>query len=86
MTATINGTDSRDNGGTANGGVNESPTQTFTVTVTPVNDAPVAVNDTATMTEDSAGTSGTVLGQRHRRRHWHDADGDAAARAPPTAP
>jgi large repetitive protein len=29
-----------DNGGTANGGVNTSPTQTFTITVTPVNDAP----------------------------------------------
>ena len=32
-----------DNGGTANGGVNQSATQQFTITVTPVNDAPVAV-------------------------------------------
>ncbi len=31
-----------DDGGTANGGVNESATQTFTITVTPVNDAPTA--------------------------------------------
>jgi hypothetical protein len=31
-----------DNGGTANGGVNQSATQQFTITVTPVNDAPVA--------------------------------------------
>lgn len=29
-----------DNGGTANGGVNQSAIQTFTITVTPVNDAP----------------------------------------------
>lgn len=29
-----------DNGGTANGGVDTSPAQTFTITVTPVNDAP----------------------------------------------
>ncbi|MES2933470.1 MAG: Ig-like domain repeat protein [Pseudomonadota bacterium] len=31
-----------DNGGTANGGVDTSAVQTFTITVTPVNDAPVA--------------------------------------------
>ena len=31
-----------DNGGTANGGVNASATQTFVITVTAVNDAPVA--------------------------------------------
>ncbi|HEU0130064.1 MAG TPA: Ig-like domain-containing protein [Mycobacteriales bacterium] len=31
-----------DNGGTANGGVDTSPTQTFLITVAPVNDAPVA--------------------------------------------
>jgi VCBS repeat-containing protein len=31
-----------DNGGTANGGVDTSATQTFTITITPVNDAPVA--------------------------------------------
>jgi VCBS repeat-containing protein len=31
-----------DNGGTANGGVDTSPTQQFTITVIPVNDAPVA--------------------------------------------
>jgi hypothetical protein len=30
----------RDNGGTANGGVDSSPTQTFTIAVTSVNDAP----------------------------------------------
>src|SRR5207249_6196158 len=31
----------QDNGGTANGGVNTSAAQTFTITVTAVNDAPV---------------------------------------------
>ncbi len=34
----------RDNGGTASGGVDVSPTQTFTISVTPVNDPPVAQN------------------------------------------
>jgi hypothetical protein len=34
-----------DNGGTTNGGVDTSAPQTFTITVTPVNDAPVAVDD-----------------------------------------
>ena len=33
-----------DNGGTANGGADTSATQTFTITVKPVNDAPVAQN------------------------------------------
>jgi hypothetical protein len=31
-----------DNGGTANGGIDTSATQNFTITITPVNDAPVA--------------------------------------------
>ncbi|MEP7157786.1 MAG: right-handed parallel beta-helix repeat-containing protein [Chloroflexota bacterium] len=35
----------RDSGGTANGGVDANAGQTFTITVTPVNDAPEAVND-----------------------------------------
>jgi hypothetical protein len=34
-----------DTGGTENGGVDQSPTQTFTITITPVNDAPTAAND-----------------------------------------
>src|SRR5207244_1820063 len=42
-----------DNGGTANGGVDTSAAQTFTITVTPVNDAPVAVNDAYTVNEDT---------------------------------
>ena len=44
----------QDNGGTANGGVNTSATQTFTITVTPVNDAPsFVVGADQTVTEDA---------------------------------
>src|SRR5262249_7849273 len=46
----------RDNGGTANGGQNASPPQAFTITVTAVNDAPVANDDSATTNEDTAVT------------------------------
>ncbi len=35
----------QDNGGTANGGIDTSPPQTFFITVTPVNDPPVAIGD-----------------------------------------
>ncbi len=44
-----------DNGGTANGGVNTSGPQTFTITVTPANDAPTldAIGD-RTVAEDAA--------------------------------
>ena len=44
----------RDNGGTANGGTNGSGAQSFTITVTPVNDAPVAWNQSVTNAEDTA--------------------------------
>lgn len=44
----------QDNGGTANGGVDQSPVQTFTITVSPVNDAPSFTNGTnQTVNEDS---------------------------------
>ncbi|MBT1706116.1 tandem-95 repeat protein, partial [Chryseosolibacter indicus] len=46
----------KDDGGTANGGDDTYATQTFTITVTPVNDAPVAVNDSKTTNEDVATT------------------------------
>lgn len=36
----------QDNGGTANGGVDTSASRTFTITITEVNDPPVAANDT----------------------------------------
>src|SRR5207237_814220 len=42
-----------DDGGTTNGGADTSSAQTFTITVTPVNDAPVAVNDAYTVNEDA---------------------------------
>ncbi|UXI69305.1 beta strand repeat-containing protein [Tahibacter amnicola] len=45
----------RDNGGTANGGVDTSPAQTFVITVTAVNDAPSFVKGAdQTVPEDSA--------------------------------
>jgi hypothetical protein len=51
----------RDNGGTSSGGVNASAAQTFTITVTPVNDVPLyAMGASRTVLED-AGPQ-TVLG------------------------
>jgi hypothetical protein len=45
----------RDNGGTANGGVDFDPAvRTMTVDVTPVNDAPSGANNTVTTLEDTA--------------------------------
>src|SRR5205814_2170297 len=41
-----------DDGGVANGGVDTSAAQTFTITVSPVNDPPVANPDTAFAFED----------------------------------
>ena len=47
-------------------------TGTVSVTVTPVNDAPVAVDDTATVAEDSTADPGHQrVGQRHRPRRHH---------------
>ena len=42
----------KDDGGTANGGSDTSAAQTFTITVTPLNDPPVANADSATVAED----------------------------------
>ncbi|MGC3979509.1 MAG: Ig-like domain-containing protein [Paludibacteraceae bacterium] len=50
----------KDDGGTANGGINESATQTFTITINPVNDAPAAINDINTTFINSP-VSGNVL-------------------------
>lgn len=44
----------RDNGGTANGGVDTSAPQSFLITVSPVNDVPVANDGTATTGEGTA--------------------------------
>jgi hypothetical protein len=46
----------KDDGGTSNGGVDASATQTFTITVTAVNDSPTALDDTLTVAEDSSTT------------------------------
>jgi len=43
----------KDNGGTANGGVDESATQSFTITVRSVNDAPSGADKTITILEDN---------------------------------
>ena len=43
----------RDTGGTANGGIDTSASQTFTITVTPVNDPPIAGNDFSETPEDT---------------------------------
>ncbi|HXX61872.1 MAG TPA: cell wall-binding repeat-containing protein, partial [Candidatus Sulfotelmatobacter sp.] len=51
----------QDNGGTANGGVDLSAPQTFTITVTPVNDAPTANGDLASVGENSIGNLIDVL-------------------------
>ena len=50
-----------DDGGTASGGNDTSPTQQFTITVTSVNDAPTAVDDTRTVSEDSGSNAIDVL-------------------------
>jgi hypothetical protein len=50
-----------DDGGTANGGVDTSAPQTFTITVVAVDDPPVAVDDAATITEDDPATTIDVL-------------------------
>jgi VCBS repeat-containing protein len=46
----------RDDGGTADGGVDTSAPQSFTITVTPINDAPQGTDTTVTTLEDSAYT------------------------------
>ena len=50
-----------DDGGTANGGVDSSPSRSFTITVVPVNDAPVAGPDAPSVNEDAAGVTFNVL-------------------------
>jgi VCBS repeat-containing protein len=50
-----------DSGGTANGGVDTSASQNFTITVTAVNDAPVAAADSNTLSEDAASVAGSAL-------------------------
>src|SRR5207244_2683422 len=43
-----------DNGGTANGGVDTSAARQFTISVSAVNDAPVALDDANSTSEDTA--------------------------------
>ena len=51
-----------DDGGTANGGVDSSATQTFTITVTAVNDAPTADAQSVSVLEDSVDNLVTLTG------------------------
>ena len=44
----------RDNGGTANGGVNDSAVRSFTISITPVNDAPMPSSQSVTNGEDTS--------------------------------
>src|SRR5574341_569351 len=53
----------QDDGGTASGGVDTSVPQSFTLTVTPVNDAPVATADAYTVDEDSILTVAAQIGR-----------------------
>ena len=50
-----------DDGGTANGGDDTSAPRAFTITITPGNDPPVAVDDVVATPEDSAGITFDVL-------------------------
>jgi large repetitive protein len=50
-----------DDGGTANGGSDTSAPQTFTITITNVNDPPVALSDTASVAEDASDVTFSVL-------------------------
>src|SRR5262249_19992284 len=54
----------RDGGGTDRGGQDTSAAQTFTITVNPVNDAPVPVNDSATTDEDTSATIDVLANDR----------------------
>ena len=57
----------QDNGGTANGGVDTSPSVSFTITLTPVNDAPsFTVGPNQTVVEDAGPADGHGLGDRHQ--------------------
>ncbi|MDX1461075.1 MAG: Ig-like domain-containing protein [Xanthomonadales bacterium] len=51
-----------DDGGTANGGVDTSADQFFTITVNPVNDAPTFTAQDASSNEDAGPQSGVVVG------------------------
>ncbi|MDT4922672.1 MAG: large repetitive protein [Pseudonocardiales bacterium] len=69
-----------DNGGVANGGVDTSPAQTFTITLNPPNATPTAASGSANATEDGGAVVVSLSGD--------DADGDALTFAianPPSA-
>jgi uncharacterized delta-60 repeat protein len=63
----------KDDGGTANGGVDTSAPQTFTITVNAVNDAPVVANVSKSGTEDTTVT----FGASDFTSQFSDVDGDS---------
>ena len=67
----------RDDGGVVNGGVDSSAAHTLVITVTPVNDDPVANTDSATVAEDSGANAIDVLANDTLGPDvGRDADGD----------
>ena len=70
----------RDNGGTANGGIDTSEPDTFIISVGRVNDAPVAVNNNYTLDEDT-GLAGNVISDDTGEGVDFDIDGDTMSMA-----
>ncbi len=70
----------QDSGGTDNGGANESAAQSFKITVSAVNDAPVAADDSAQTDEDNAIAGIEVL------NNDSDVDGDTLGVSETTQP
>ncbi|GAA0892976.1 hypothetical protein GCM10009122_26550 [Fulvivirga kasyanovii] len=64
----------KDNGGTSNGGDDTYETQTFTITISPINDAPVAFDDSNSVDEDNTLTLTAANGLLANDT---DIDGDA---------
>ena len=57
-----------DDGGTANGGVDTSAPQTFTINVTPVNDAPGFTAGANPVVSEDAGAQTGGMGHRDHRQ------------------
>ncbi len=85
----------QDNGGTANGGSDTSATQTFTITINPVNDAPsitgLTVSPAVISENDSVTVSGTFadpdIGDSHTVQiSWGDGTASLTAAVPGSLP
>ena len=69
-----------DNGGTANGGVDASPTQTFVITVTAVNDAPSFTKGADVTVLEDSGAQPDRVGDGDQRRPGQRVGADADLR------